>query len=350
MNKKCLSDAYLSTALLCGLFLVSSATSALTWSFNDPCTVDILCNTSSTNPYTAQYAGPALYYGGDGAIPSTPTSAGDVIGYPGSYDILNLTSVIDATDLTVSVLTRFYPDPNPGVDGQSNVLYGDLLLSTNPYAPFTNFGTAPSPYPLDTAYNTGTVWNYAVSTSSAGISDWVNGVLTGGQGDYAIIYQNPSLTLSDVAPHDTLFRAGQYVLYTDNTGTGSNNNVTVTISHPDIPDPVDGSVPSTGTLITYKIPLSDIALVGGVPLELSGIAVRWAMTCANDIVEAEVIPEPETLALFVSGLLSLVLFSRSKKPVGDDTLRIYLRLFHHTGRDCRYPDCWDSAKPCQPFS
>ena len=53
-------------------------------------------------------------------------------------------------------------------------------------------------------------------------------------------------------------------------------------------------------------------------MELSGIAIRWAMTCANDIVEGYAIAEPETLVLFLGGLLSLVLVSRlkstAKKP------------------------------------
>ena len=304
MKKKCLADATLSAALITGFLLVSSAASALTWSFNDPCDGSVGC----TVPVVT---GPPLYYGGDGQQPSTPVAAGDLIGDPGTYDILNLTANIDSTNLTVSVLTRYVEEPGNWVK------YGDLMLSTNPYAPFGS-----SPYPLDTKTNTGTVWNYAVSTASANIIDSPGNILTGGTGT-GTIYKNPAVfMLSDSLAGANQHRSDQIVLVDTSGGnTGTNNNVTVVISHPnDIPGAIDPNDNSTGTLITYTIPLSDIELIGGVPLELSGIAVRWAMTCANDIVEAYVIPEPETLALFVSGLLSLVLFSRSKKPVGDDTL------------------------------
>jgi len=299
MNKKWLSAATLSTVLIPALLCVTSAASAYTWTFNDPCTGDAYCNTSLTNPYTAQYAGPALYYGGDGA-----NFGGDTVGDPGQYDILNLTAEIDATDLTVSVLTRFVEDT-----GTSNVLYGDLMLSTLGYSPYTDGGNYPSPYIYDTATNTGTVWNYVVSTSTAGITDTgTGGPFTG----TATIYKNPAtLILADAAPHDgSTYRADQYVLY--GSGGTPTANVAVTIARQEIPDAFDGDTPTNGTLITYKIPLSDIELVGGLPLEQSGVAMRWAMTCANDIVEAYAVAEPETLLLFLGGLLGLVLVPRLK--------------------------------------
>ena len=295
MNKKSLSQAKFSRTLVFACLLISSPVFALTWSFNDPCTGDSGCY---TNP---EYTGSPLYYGGDGL-----TYGGDTIGPTDDYDILNLTAEIDGTDLTASIMTRFVEDP-----GNSNVLYGDLMLSSLGYQPFGN-----SPYPYDTATNSQTDWNFVVDTSTAGLSN----IKTTGT---AILYKNPATFIlsDDPAYHDgSVFRADQIVLY--GTGGTWTPTVTVSISHPTIQNGVD---PGTGdptfsqaTLITYKIPLSDIVLPGGMPLEQSGIAIRWAMTCANDIVEAYVIPEPETLALFVPGLLGLVLISRSKKPASNN--------------------------------
>jgi hypothetical protein len=284
-------------ALIPALLLVSSTAYAFSWSFNDPCAGDASCTYQDPN-----YAGPALYYGGDGyPDPSFPQPGGDTIGGAADYDILNLTAQINSNNLTVSVLTRFVEDT-----ASSNVLYGDLMLSTLGYNPYVGI-TAPigSPYVYDTATTTSTVWNYVVSTSSANITEY-EGTGTG------TLYKDPtSFVTADFAPNDGLHRSGQNVLY----GAGGTpfNNVTVAITHPSMPNGIDGIGDVDGTLLTYTIPLSDLVLPGGAPLEKTGVAIRWAMTCANDIVEAYAVSEPETIVLFMGGLLSLVWTSRLRK-------------------------------------
>jgi hypothetical protein len=46
----------------------------------------------------------------------------------------------------------------------------------------------------------------------------------------------------------------------------------------------------------------------------SDIAVRWGITCANDVIEGSVstVPVPAALWLFASGLLGLIAVARSK--------------------------------------
>ena len=289
MKKNTHSEALSSVLLASALLLASSVTSATTWSFNDPCNVENPdCNTPS------DYAGSPLYYGGYG----TAVEGSDTVGSPDTYDILNLTASIDSDNLTVSVLTRFVENSD------SVVQYGDLMLSTSGYKPYGS-----PPYTLDSTSTTETTWNYVVSTSSAVPYDPDNP--TGWGIGNGTLYKNPtSLKLSNDVPQDTgLYKTNQYVLH--ETGGTAYSNVGVSIGYSAIYNGVDYD---TGTLLTYIIPLSDIELVGGAPLENTGVAIRWAMTCANDIAEAYVIPEPETLALFLSGLLSLVLVTRLTKP------------------------------------
>ena len=290
MKKNTHSEALSSALLASALLLASSAASATTWSFNDPCNVENPdCNTPS------DYAGSPLYYGGYG----TAVEGSDTVGSADTYDILNLTASIDSNNLTVSVLTRFVED------GVSKVRYGDLMLSTSGYNP-----NGSPPYTLDSTSTTGTTWNYVVSTSSAIPYDPINNPTGWGDG-IGTLYKNPtSLKLSNDVPQDAnLYKTDQYVLF--GSGGIPYSNAGVSIGYSPIYNGVDYD---TGTLLTYTIPLSDIELVGGAPLENTGVAIRWAMTCANDIAEAYVIPEPETLALFLSGLLSLVLLTRLTKP------------------------------------
>ncbi len=257
-------------ALLLG---IQPAFADFTTVFTDSC-VEQGC-VPATSPGTPQY------YGGDGT-----QAAGDVIGDPANYDILSMTVSQAGSDLVVSVLTRF-------IQGQPSqtVLYGDLMLSTTGWHPDTS-----QPYfATDTATTSGTHWNYVVQTTSG------------------TIFHNATLEKSDTAPHDALFRADQYVRYAsgnDQTGTAG-----VSITHPDIPDAVDGSTTVPGTDLTYTIPLAAI----GLPAVLANgteIAMRWTMTCANDIIEAAVtIPEPASLSLFLGGLAGLQLLRRSRRRV-----------------------------------
>ncbi|HFD81339.1 MAG TPA: VPLPA-CTERM sorting domain-containing protein, partial [Gammaproteobacteria bacterium] len=52
----------------------------------------------------------------------------------------------------------------------------------------------------------------------------------------------------------------------------------------------------------------------GTGLANSGdLALRWQMTCANDVIEASVVPLPAAVWLFGSGLVGLAGIARRKK-------------------------------------
>lgn len=252
-----------------------------TTTFYDPCTGDIDCNVTTAPPGTQP-----LYHGG-GTVGGAPY-VGDTVGGVGDFDILSMTVSTSGTYLNVSIVTRFVQDPW----NYPNIGYGDLLISTTGWHP-----NGAAPYDTDTATTSGTQWNYVVQT-------------TGVDAGRIFSVTGDNLLRTEQLDQDTLFKNDQYVKY----GSGGSLAGTATVAINDqyeIPDAVDGTSTVYGTQLDYEIPLAALGLPvsGG-----TEVALRWAMTCANDIVEAAVnVPEPSSLALFLGGLAGLRLLRRPQR-------------------------------------
>jgi hypothetical protein len=291
------------------------ATADFTSVFYDPCDGctypdggwDRPAGYPAANPggYTAAQG---QYFGGNGSDGLGGVVPGaDIVGTEESFDVLSMTVSQAGANLVVTVLTRFTETKHnlPTTDpSYSKIIFGDLMVATgavgNTWKPH---GSAP--YAQDDAGNSGTNWNYAVDTQTGHLYHGSNAMLMNTDDPGASAY------------YDGLaFRANQYMQY-DTGGTnvaslGVGAGQGVDVQDAVLPDSIDGSGPSDGTSLTYTIPLAALGIVAlSTPTE---VALRWTMTCANDIVEAAVgIPEPTSLSLFLGGLAGLRLLRRSQR-------------------------------------
>jgi hypothetical protein len=162
---------------------------------------------------------------------------------------------------------------------QNGIGYGDLFLngSWNPVgsAPYVNDGTTSTD---------GTKWSLAFSLNDR----WSN---TGGTG--------------------SLYAVNDNILLAENFMSGGTyrNKQEVAIDPKDLTSLAAGSWTVAEGKITFTIPYVD-AFKGW-----SDIAIHWAMTCGNDVIEGSVpapVPEPATMLLLGTGLIGLAGLGRKK--------------------------------------
>jgi len=174
--------------LLPAALLAAPAHAAFEATFYDPCTGDAGCTVTGAPPGT-----PAQYHGG-GQV-SGAAYVGDTVGGAQNFDILKMDVSRTGSLVTVSIVTRFLPNP---ID-YPNIGYGDLLIATTGWNP-----NGTSPYDSDTATTSGTAWNYAIQTCTAsGPSACGLYAVNGGSG--------ANLVKTDALTQDVLYRTGQYV-------------------------------------------------------------------------------------------------------------------------------------------
>lgn len=267
------------------------------------------------------------YFGGNGAA-----AGGDVVGDVRGFDILNLTATQSGGELTVSILTNFSEGELLSDSTTSNIIFGDLMLATgaDPWHPDTS---GPN-YDMDTVSTSGTNWNYVLQSLHPGAM--IPGDTVSGSGAiYSVSNANLLNSNSASSLQDGVRRDNQYI----GLGTGGSNTTKTgneTVSSVLIPQPVDPiGDPScsinpdactdyvVGSLLTYHISLADLGILAADYAHTS-VALRWTMTCANDIVEsviqlASAVPEPGILALFLGGLAGLGLARRPNRLAKQDS-------------------------------
>jgi hypothetical protein len=257
----------------------------------------------------------------------SPTA--DVIGAPQIFDITSAVVTLDVTAniLTVQINTNFAGAPtstNPNVVlGLLGQTYGSLFLGPGgPGSTWLTFHpTPPGPgntYPTD-QYHPGE-WTVAVTTGTNNSgSGTTAGVYSVGSPQIAVpSSQNPSVPVAYNTPTGTVvmsneygnpvnknnggtydFRQGQAVQFTPSAstipGTGASSFAIV----PTVYDPSGLFVTTEGS-ITYTI--DDFSALGlG-----SDIAISWAMSCANDVLQGVVNVSAVPGPIAGSGLPGLV--------------------------------------------
>lgn len=219
----------------------------------------------------------------------------DVLGNGSKYQVNFMDVEIVGSILTVSINTTFAGNGDNGflssnTVGGNGIGYGDLFIS----GAWNPFGTAD--YKDDDASN-GTVWSHGFSLDDRWMheSEAGTGVLYGlTSGD-----NDTDIKLSDDFFTRGSFRSGQEVAVDRNSaGAMALGNA--------------GSWLVTADTVEFTIDLAGTGLLAG-----SEIALRWQMSCANDIIEgaADVppIPVPAAVWLFGSGLIGLVAIARRKE-------------------------------------
>lgn len=211
------------------------------------------------------------YHGGTGFSNGTVVPTGDIIGDASGYDVTKMKVDITPTNIKVDVYSRYFNNI-----GSTETQLGDFFISTDSWTPF---GSAADFYNTDVASN-GEDWEYVLV-----LNDHL--ATSGTLGLYAVNTNNLIMSSSDYG-----YRAGQEVQYNTagQTRLGSGT----------------WSVKNLGGVDTDDyLSLSISNIIG---LTSSDFAMRWSMSCANDIIEggSSPVPEPATMILFGTGLMGLI--------------------------------------------
>lgn len=227
-------------------------------------------------------------------------SYGDVIG-SSMFDIISMDAQHKGTKLDVQVTTNFaghagvfaaYTDT--AAAKKRGIGYGDLFLA-NDWAPT---GSAGNGYKTDTSL-IGTHWTYGFALDNR----WNN---TGGTG---YLYELDSLPTNANHNVDDLFSQD----FVKGATFRDNQIVAVNKASKNIKKLGRGTWHVNANKgLDFEFDVQGTSL-----LKDDTLAIRWEMTCANDVIEGSVrapvhVPTPATVPLMLTGLLALVLVRRRR--------------------------------------
>lgn len=227
--------------------------------------------------------------------------SGDVYGSKSAYDIDKMEVSRTGTMLTVNIFTSFYNNI-----GDSGIRLGDLFMAAGDSNVWDPKGSAPNTndrFSNDWRNNTGTNWQYAFDLGSE------NGDRTGNSGTGWLRDVNRDDVKDSDDFHGNSSRKFQGVMMKDGSYSAYSSSSWAM-----------GGWAYQKSGINYGA-LSFTMDVTGTALETANqIAFRWAMSCANDIIEGLVsitppggggggdvaVPEPQTLILMLLGMAGIV--------------------------------------------
>ena len=234
----------------------------------------------------------------DHYIGSDAHSHGDVIGSTSNFQITSMDVSLSGNMLSVSILTSFAGKGDDhlfdSLTGNKGIGYGDLFLASS----WTPYGS--QPYGSDNTY-TGTAWTYGFALDDR----WMHENTAGSGTLYRLnsasydnntaTNNNPDALLSEDFLTGGTFRNGQEVAVDTSEQNILNGNITA------ISGASSWNIDAASSRVNFLIDLTGTDLLLG-----DEIALHWAFTCANDVIEgAYPVSAPSILVLLGAGLVSL---------------------------------------------
>lgn len=220
-------------------------------------------------------------------IPTLYSESRDIISGGAPYDIQKMVVNIGTTITTIDVYTNYVNK----VAFDENIEYGDLFLSNNGWNPY---GDTTEDY-----YGNGEFWEFALVLANH------SGTATEGIASLYAITSTSEYILAENTG-SSVYRAGQEVQF--NTFYYDTQSETLLAKTPLATGSWSVFSDGSGTGLHFTIGTSLLNL------GTDDLGLRWAMTCANDIIEGSTpVPEPVTMLLFGTGLVGLAGIGRRKR-------------------------------------
>jgi hypothetical protein len=234
---------------------------------------------------------------------------GDVKGDENIYDISQMEVSRTGTQMTVDIFTNFV-----GNNDDYGIVFGDLFMSTN----VTNFDSPWKPNSANDTWNN-TNWNYAYTIADWQASNWSHNDRNNTSNGYGRLVSGFDSTDLQYSNNSTN-RHNQGVALKNSTYIGNyqSTNAYDTIHSGGNDYDADSAYLQShwnqwtagNGKISFTFDVANTALATA-----NQIAFRWAMSCANDIIEGLVsvrdpdnqttVPEPQTLLLMLLGMAGI---------------------------------------------